>query len=125
MCCDKKSFCKMICYGVVIWVVAFMVACVLIAFKVTNPVLMQGITTIAVLATAFMLAKKVGASSKGEMLKYTFSWALTSLILDYLITTHFTGMQFFSNWYIWMAYALLVIVPLFAVKSVQSAPQGK
>lgn len=117
MCCDKKTVCKTIGYGVVIWVVAFMVVCVLMAFNVTNPVLMQGITTLSVLATSFMLAKKVGASSKGEMLKYTFSWALTSLILDYLVTTHFTGMQFFSNWYIWVAYALLIIVPLFAVNS--------
>ena len=115
----------MIGYGVIIWVVAFMVVCVLMAFKVTNPILMQGITTLSVLGTAFMLAKKVGASSKGEMLKYTFSWALTSLILDYLVTTHFTGMQFFSNWYIWVAYALLLIVPLFAVKSGESVPQQK
>lgn len=125
MCCDKKSICKMICYGVVIWVVAFMVACALIAFKVTNSILMQGITTLAVLATAFILAKKVGASSKGEMLKYTFSWALVSFILDYLITTKFTGMEFFSGWYIWAAYGLLVIVPLFAVKGGQSLPQQK
>ncbi|MCX6761192.1 MAG: hypothetical protein NTZ84_03785 [Candidatus Nealsonbacteria bacterium] len=117
MCCDKKTIYRTICYGVIIWVVAFMVVCVLIALNVTSPVLMQGITTLAVLTTAFMLAKKVGALNKGEMLKYTFSWALTSLILDYLVTTHFTGMQFFSNWYVWAAYALLVMVPLFAVKS--------
>lgn len=125
MCCDKKTIYKTIGYGAIIWAVAFIVACVLIAFKVTNVILADGITTLAVLATAFMFAKKVGASSMGEMLKYTLSWALTSFILDYLVTTQFTGMGFFSGWYIWAAYGLLVIVPLFAVKSGPSLSQQK
>jgi len=71
------------------------------------------------LAAAYILAKKTGITNKMEMLKYSFAWVVVILILDYFVTTKFTGMKFFSDLKIWLVYVLIFLAPLFAAKKEQ------
>jgi len=111
-----NKYCKLFGYGGVIWGVAFIVISIFIGFKVTSQIITQGITTLAVLITAFLLARSLNVSTVKEMLKYSFSWVIVGLILDAVVTTRFTGWSFFSHWYIWLSYALILVIPLLAVK---------
>ena len=118
MCCDKKSCCKMCGYGVIIWVVAFIVASIFVGFQITG-MWKQIITTLAVVIAAFMLAKKLNISSVKEMLKYSFIWVVVGVILDYFITVKFTGKEFLMSKEMWIGYVLILLVPLLAVKKGQ------
>jgi len=117
--CNNKSWCKYLCKGIIIWVVAFMVASLFVAFSMANTAVAQIVTGLVAIITAYMLAKKIGVTNKMEMLKHSFVWVVVILILDYFVTTKFTGMEFFSDWKTWLLYALILIVPLFAVKGAQ------
>ena len=108
-------------YGAIIWAVAFIVVSLFIGFKISSPILTQGLTTILVILTAFFLAKSLKITLKKEILKYAISWVLVGIILDALITTRFTGWVFFASWQMWLSYAILFMVPFLAVKSVPKA----
>ena len=116
-----KKYCKFLGYGGIIWGVAFIVASLFVGFKVSSQIIIQGITTLAVVITAFLLAKSLNVSAIKEMLKYSFSWVVVGLILDALITARFTGWGFFSRWDIWLGYLLILVIPLLAVKSEKGA----
>ncbi len=108
---------KYIVYGAIIWGVAFIVASVFVGYKVISPLIMHGITTLAVAIVTFKLAKNLNIDNRKEMLKYSICWVIVGLILDAVITTRFTGWRFFYAKYIWIGYALILLVPLLAVKS--------
>lgn len=111
------NYLKSLGFGALIWGVAFVVVSAFISFGIdTAGLVVQTITTFLVLLTAFLLAKSLNLSDKTEMLKYSFSWVVVGLILDVLITTGFTGWEFFYDWSIWVSYVLILLVPLLAVK---------
>lgn len=112
-CCNYKFWG----YGIIIWAVAFIVASIFIAFE-TSAVIMNTVTALAVVLTAFLLAKTVSLASRKAMLKYSFCWVIVVFILDALVTSQFTAWDFLSSWYVWLAYALILFVPLLAVKVV-------
>jgi hypothetical protein len=111
-----KKYLKIIGIGAIIWSVAFVVACVFVGFKVSSELLIQGITTLAVLTATFLFARSLNVSGKAEMLKYVLIWILVGLTLDAIITTRFAGWEFFLTWHIWVSYALSIPVSLLAVK---------
>lgn len=111
-----EKYWKLFGYGAVIWGVAFIVVSAFIGFEVTSEVIVQGVTTLAVAIAAYLLARSLNISNRKEMLKYGFSWVVVGLILDLIVTTRFTGWQFFSAFYVWLGYALILLVPLLAVK---------
>lgn len=104
-------------FGAIIYGVAFIVASAFIGFGITSEnSLVQGVTMLAVSTAAFLLAKNLNFADSNEMLKYSFSWVIVGLILDALITTRFTGWEFFYRLDIWLSYALILLVPLLALK---------
>jgi hypothetical protein len=74
----------------------------------------------------YYLAKKYlanAADKKIEAWKYGISLVLVSLILDTLvIVVAFKGHDYFSYLSIWVAYALLLFVPLKAAAAARSQP---
>ncbi len=119
-----SKYIKLFGYGVVIWVVAFIVATVFVAFDIESTIIVNGTTTLITLIAVYLLARSLNISTIKEMLKYSISWIVVGLILDALITTKFTGWEFFSSWQIWISYALSVLVMLLAVKKQKSFGQA-
>ena len=112
-----KKYLKLIGYGVAIWVVAYMVATIFVVLEMQNTLIAWAVTALAASATTFFLAKSLKISSVNEIMKYAFSWVITGLILDVLITRYFTGWGFFMKWNIWVSYALGFLVVILAAKS--------
>lgn len=107
---------KLLGYGAIIWAVAFIVASAFVGFKVTNQLIVQGITTLATVITTYFLASSLNVSEIKEIIKYAIAWVIVGLILDVIITTRYTGWSFFSRWDIWLSYILGFVVTLLAVK---------
>ncbi len=121
--CNCKCNCKFCGYGAIIWMVAFIVACFFIGFKINSEIIVPIVTTLAVIVTAYLLARSMNISSRKEMLKYSFCWVILGLILDAIVTARFTGWQFFTSWQILLSYVLLFFVPLLAVKLQKKEPE--
>jgi hypothetical protein len=107
-----KNYFKIIAYGAIIWVVAFIAASIFIGFKVSSQILTQGVTTLAVIIIAFLLAKNLEISSLKSAIKCGLLWAITGVVLDALITVKFTGWSFFCRWEMWLGYLFIFLIPL-------------
>jgi hypothetical protein len=107
-----KHCIKIIGYGAIIWAIAFIVACIFVGFKVSSQVLTQGVTTLAVLIVAFLLAENLKISEMKTAAISGFLWMVTGAALDALITTRFTGWSFFCRWEMWLGYLFIFLVPL-------------
>jgi|WetSurMetagenome_2_1015567.scaffolds.fasta_scaffold1002465_1 hypothetical protein len=107
-----KHYLKIIGYGAIIWAVAFIVACIFVGFKVSSQVLVQGVTTLAVLIIAFLFAENIKISKIKTAVIIGLLWVATGAALDALITTRFTGWIFFCRWEMWLGYLFIFLVPL-------------
>jgi hypothetical protein len=106
-----KRYFKIVGYGAIIWAIAFVVVSVFIGFKVSSQFLVQGITTLAVIISAFLLAGILKISAMKDALICGLLWVITGVALDALITTRFTGWSFFCRWEMWLGYMLIFLVP--------------
>jgi hypothetical protein len=109
-----KYHLKIIGYGAIIWVVAFIIASIFVGFKTSSQVLTQGATTLAVIITAFLLAKNLKISTLKAAAICGLLWVVTGAALDALITVRFTGWSFFCRWEMWFGYLFIFLIPLIA-----------
>lgn len=76
------------------------------------------------LVVVYLAAKKLAPESYGVALQYGLIFAVVGIILDYLVSQKFAPGMFSSVIY-WVNYALVVLVPLFAVKKLSvDSPQA-
>jgi hypothetical protein len=112
----KFNFKKGILYGVVVWVIMFVIACVFVAYKVPSTstffnIVLTVLSAIAVLIVAGFVAPK--NFKQGILCGLTF--AVVGIVLDFLISSKFAPGMFSSSYY-WLSYILVIILPLFRVK---------
>jgi len=108
---------KIIGFGILIWVVAFMVISVFIGFKVsTDSVAVKIITILSVFVATLLIAKNLKPSTQVKAITIGIIWGAVGFVLDVIITTRFTGMSVFSQWNILLGYLLIILTPLLAVK---------
>jgi hypothetical protein len=62
------------------------------------------------LVVLIVLALTAGRSL--NILPYSLTWVVVVAILDIILTVPFTGWGLFSDWNIWVGYALIACVPL-------------
>lgn len=110
------SFGKALGYGVVLWLVAFVVASIFVGYSQTCAVTCHVITALVVLILAYLFGRKLNVSSASGMIKYTIVWVIVFLILDVLISTRYTGWAIFKSVWLWVSYLLVLLVSLMAVK---------
>ncbi len=48
-----------------------------------------------------------------DILPYSAFWALMMALLDAVYTVPFSGWSMYSDWYLWVGYGLVAVVPLF------------
>jgi hypothetical protein len=109
-----RNYLKITGYGAIIWVVAFIIASIFIGFKTSSQVLTQGVTTLAVIITAFLLAKNLKMSTLKAGAICGLLWVVAGAALDALVTVRFTGWSFFCRWEMWLGYLFIFLIPLIA-----------
>ena len=105
---------KILGFGVVFWILMFVIVSVFIAFK-----LYPGGTEvlIAVIAgvVSYILAGFAKPKDRAEALKFGISWVIVGVVLDALITLRFSP-GIFQMWTLWLGYALVLLAPTLKVK---------
>ena len=73
---------------------------------------------IALLAVLVVVAGIAGRSLHlkrwEDVLPYTMGWTLIAIVLDALVSIPVAGWGMYTDWNIWVGYALLLFVPLLA-----------
>ena len=111
------NYMKLVGFGALIWVVAYIIATAFVAYGMSEGLLVHGVIIVGVALAAFFAGRKVGASSAGEMLKYSFGWVVIGLVLDAALTVPFTGWDIYMSWGVWVGYLVVLLVPLLTVKA--------
>lgn len=101
-------------FGVLLWVLMFVIVSVFIAFK-----LYPGATEIVIAVIAgvvsYILAGYAKPKDMTEALKFGGSWVVVGLILDALVTMRFNP-AIFGVWTLWLGYGLALVAPTLRVK---------
>ncbi|KKT01264.1 MAG: hypothetical protein UW07_C0039G0009 [Candidatus Nomurabacteria bacterium GW2011_GWF2_43_8] len=110
-------------FGVLIWIVIFVLASAFMAYGLESGTLFNVLLTILCLISIYIVARYIAPASYGIALQYGLAFAVIGIVLDYLITAKFAP-YIFSSVYYWVGYVLSVFVPLLAVKKtmVQAQP---
>lgn len=103
---------KVVGFGILNWVIAFIVASIFVAYKADSSLAAEIIIPVAVGITAFYLSTKLPARTMVESLCYSVGWVIIAAILDMVATVPFTGWEIFTEWHIWLGYGLIFIAPI-------------
>jgi len=106
---------KAVVYGLLFWIIMFVVVSIFVAFNIYTNAVMKVITAIIAGIISFVLAGYVKPSNVSVALSYGFSWVVIGVILDAAITMRFNNQIFLSKG-LWLGYLLVLLAPLLKVK---------
>lgn len=111
---------KAIGFGILIWVLMFVIVSIFIGFKIYDYTWMKVVTIIIGAAIVFFFAKKVKPNKVILALTYGLIWVVIGVILDALITMRFNE-EIFASRALWVGYILTLLIPLLAIKKSEQA----
>lgn len=106
---------KAIGFGIVIWILMFVIASIFIGFKIYGSVVMNIITALIAGVLSFLFAGKIKPKSAGLALGYGITWLIVGYLLDLIITSRFNA-NILSSWSLWLGYVLILLAPLLTIK---------
>lgn len=112
---------KTIGFGVIIWVLMFVIVSIFVAFNIYGNAVMKVIIAIIAGAVSYFLAMKLKPADIKMALTYGVLWVIAGVILDAVITMRFNA-QIFQSKGLWLGYLLVLLAPLLAVKKGSGAP---
>ena len=105
-------------FGVLVWMVMFIVVSILIAYKMPQNMTFSVVVTVVTLVAVYFFARNIKPKSSGEAIKYGLVFAIVGITLDFLISKRFAP-NIFSSVFYWVSYILVVLIPLLAIKKHQ------
>lgn len=103
---------KALSYGLLIWMVMFVGISILVAFA-AGPWAKNIVGWLIVIAITWYAAVKCKIKSAAVGFRYGLAFVVIGLILDYLISTKYTGMALFTSKSYWLGYALTLLIPVY------------
>lgn len=107
----KINWKKAIGFGVVLWVLMFVIISIFIGFKIYDNTAMYVVSAIIGGVISYILAKYAKPADMGVAFVYGVSWVIVGVILDAIVTRQFNA-KIFSHWSLWLGYGLVLIAPL-------------
>lgn len=108
---------KTIGLGLLLWVIMFAIASVFVAANWMDAGWASIVLLVITILITLALAGALKPVSAGSAFGSGVVWAVISLVLDYLITRRFDA-DIFSSWEIWVAYILIILLPMAKVRRV-------
>lgn len=120
---------KLVGYGVLIWVVVYLVATAFFAYKMLGAWWANALLVVLAAVMAGWAGTRISQPSRVAMLRYSVGWVVIAAVLDALLSVPFTGWTLFMMWSVWAAYAAILLIPVFtvripAVEPSQNPPQN-
>lgn len=112
---------KTIGFGVIIWVLMFVIVSIFVAFNIYGNAVMKVVIACLAGAISYFLAMKLKPADIKMALTYSVLWVIVGVILDAVITMRFNALIFSSKG-LWLSYLLVLLAPLLTVKKGSGAP---
>jgi hypothetical protein len=115
---------KAIGFGVLLWVLMFVIVSIFVAFKIVDLTGMNIVIAIIAGLISLILAGYVKPDKASTALSYGLSWVVIGIILDAVVTLRFNP-AIFTDWSLWLGYVLVLLAPVSKVKKAgqSSAPE--
>ncbi len=114
----------LISWGVVIYAVMFLLWSGFVVYGFVEGVLPRLVGLGILILLALIAGRSLRLHGWHDILPYSLSWVAVVAILDIILTVPFTGWALFSDWNIWVGYALIACVPLLAPLLERAWPRG-
>lgn len=101
-------------WGIVIYAIMYLTWSIFVQYGFNIGILPRVISLLTLIAITTIAARSLRALSWKDILPYSAFWLLEIIALDILLSVPYTGWALFSDWNIWVGYALVVFVPLLA-----------
>jgi hypothetical protein len=95
-------------YGVLIWLIIFVVVWALMAGGWYNSQVMKGIVAIVAGILAYWFAMRLGSADWSKAIGLAAVWVVEAWILDWLITSRFNA-GITGSKAVWLGYALIAV----------------
>ena len=101
-------------WGVAIYAVMYLSWNGLVINQFSTGVLPRLIELLILVILALLAGRSLRFQSWTDILPYSICWAIIMGLLDIIYSVPFGGWQIYTDWNLWVGYALVVILPLFA-----------
>jgi|SRR3989344_728581 len=99
-------------WGVVIYAVMSLLWSGLIIYNIADSSLSLAIRILVLLFVTTVAGRSLRFHSWKDILPYSVVWAITMGILDWIYIVPFSGLSLYTDWYLWVGYTLVAVVPL-------------
>lgn len=101
-------------WGIIIYAIMYLFSNGLSVYGVAGgiPAVLARLVMLVIIAT--IAGRSLHFNSWKDILPYSIFWAFTVLAIDAVFTLPFSGVQMYSNWNLWIGYALVMLLPLAA-----------
>jgi len=115
---------KLIGWGVSIYAVMFLLWSAFVAYGFVEGILPQLIGLIVLVGIMYKAGKSIPGGTWQSALPYAVSWVVVVAVLDVILSVPFAGWEIFTDWNLWVSYALIFIIPLLAANDFVSEPDN-
>lgn len=101
-------------WGIVIYALLYLTWSGLVIHGIVAGILPRVIILSVLVVAALIAGRALRFDSWKDIVPYSLGWVLVAGGLDVIFSVPMTGWQLYLDWNLWVGYALLAIVPLFA-----------
>jgi hypothetical protein len=109
-------------WGVVIYAIMFLLWNIFVLYGFVGGIYPRALGMLVLVTLALIAGRAILFASWRDILPYSVGWMVIAGIFDSIVSVPYTGWSIFLDWNLWVGYALIVCVPLFAPLSHRSAP---
>lgn len=101
-------------WGIVIYAVMSLLWSGLVIYGMTDSLLSLAVRLCVLIFIAILAGRSLNFHSWQDVLPYSFFWAFSMALLDAIYTVPFSGWSLYSDWRLWVGYALVALIPTLA-----------
>ena len=85
-----------------------------VLYGFTSGILPRLLALLVLIITATIAGRSLAFSSWKDILPYSVGWLIVIALLDAVFSVPYAGWQLYTDWNVWVGYALVCAVPLLA-----------
>jgi len=107
-------------WGIIMYAIMFLLWSGFTLYGFSDGALPRIIGLLVLVSIAIYAGRSLRFSAWRDILPYSIAWTIAVILLDVIFSVPFTGWGLFADWNVWVGYALIVFIPLFAPYTVKS-----
>jgi len=113
----EVNYGKLLGWGIVIYAIIALAWSGLALYGLSGTLAARLLELVVLIVVATLAGRSLRLHSWTDILPYSLFWAVEAAVLDIVYNVPSAGWGMYSDWNLWLGYALVVIVPLLAPKT--------